>query len=70
MTRQSKFPGRKFTELVLDLSVRQESLEHLMNQHAILLDAVLAMLERGMEENSTTKHTTSNGGYSREEQNI
>ncbi len=55
---------------VAEVEKRMALLEHSANQQSILLDAVLTMLERGMEENSTTKHTTSNGGYSRREQNM
>ncbi len=66
----SKLLGKMFTGHVLATEERLASLEHLMNQHDILLDAVMRMLEKGMEENSTTKHTTSNGGYSHKEQNM
>ncbi len=63
MTRQLRLRGKTYTEFVLDLGEKLESLEQLMNQHAILLDAVLDMLEKGMVENSTTNPTTSNAGY-------
>ncbi len=70
----SRVPSRRHgptrIEQDLDTLGRLASLEHLMNQHDILLDALMRMLEKGMEESSTTKRTTSNGGYSREERKV
>ncbi len=49
--------GRTYSKLGQELLVRVESLEHLSNQHDILLNAVLDMLEKDMAESIDTKST-------------
>ncbi len=62
MTVQSKRLGRMYSERVRAILERVESLEHLSNQHDILLTAVLHILEKDMEKSTDSKSTTCIGG--------
>ncbi len=52
MTLPSKHLGwmSMVDEIVQDISARVASLEHFSNQQSILLDAVLDILEKGMDK--------------------
>ncbi len=58
MTVPSKHLGRIRSVLNQDIMARLESLEHLSNQHDILLNAVLDIYLISMEERFGTKGST------------
>ncbi len=54
LVAQLKLLGKMFSDSVLDISERLESLEHLSNQHDILLTGVMnAMSNRGQKSSGT-----------------
>ncbi len=55
---------------ILELQKAVVSLEHSANQQSILLEAVLNLLEIGMEEKSTTSPNTCGTEFDTEERNV
>lgn len=59
MTKEyQNIPGKTYILDAQECLERLESLEHLSNQHDILLNAVLDILLKNMGENGDTSHIT------------
>jgi len=58
---ESKCRGKTRSAQDQDTWVRLESLEHLMNQHDILLESLLTMLEKSMDVSTDTSDSIWDG---------